>query len=104
MYGQRPDGASVGWGRHAKAGSLWAEVAQLGAALSREFAYELLAAVTPAREQVLHDALEQLVKAGLLQWMTVLFSFPSDPDPSPSEAPPGQLIPEESNGLRGVTR
>jgi hypothetical protein len=37
------------------------EVAQLGAALSREFGYELLA--TPTRERVLHDALAQLVKA-----------------------------------------
>jgi hypothetical protein len=82
------------------------EVAQLGAALSREFAYELLAAVTPTREQVLHDALEQLVAvpAPLSRWMAVLFNFPSDPDPSPSEAPPSALLSEESNGLRGVTR
>jgi hypothetical protein len=39
-------------------------VAQLGAALSREFGYELLA--TPTRERVLHAALAHLVKARLL--------------------------------------
>jgi predicted ATPase len=42
------------------------EVAQFGAALGREFAYDLLAAVAPLRDQGLEEALEQLVKAGLL--------------------------------------
>jgi predicted ATPase len=42
------------------------EVAQLGAVLGREFAYELLAAVAPLHEEVLQDALGQLVHAGLL--------------------------------------
>jgi predicted ATPase len=40
-------------------------VAPLGAVLGREFAYEVLAAV-PNCESALHDALEQLVGAGLL--------------------------------------
>jgi class 3 adenylate cyclase/tetratricopeptide (TPR) repeat protein len=42
------------------------EVAQLGAVLGREFAYEVLAAVTPKSEPALSEALEQLVGAGLL--------------------------------------
>jgi class 3 adenylate cyclase/tetratricopeptide (TPR) repeat protein len=42
------------------------EVAQLGAALGREFAYEVLAAVTPKSEPALSEALDQLVEAGLL--------------------------------------
>jgi predicted ATPase/class 3 adenylate cyclase len=42
------------------------EVAQLGAALGREFAYELLTAVSPLGEPALHGALAQLVGAGLL--------------------------------------
>jgi class 3 adenylate cyclase/predicted ATPase len=42
------------------------EVAQFGAALGREFTYNLLAAVAPLRDQALEEALEQLVKAGLL--------------------------------------
>jgi predicted ATPase/class 3 adenylate cyclase len=42
------------------------EVAQLGAVLGREFAYEVLAAVSRLSEPALHDALDQLVSAGLL--------------------------------------
>jgi class 3 adenylate cyclase/predicted ATPase len=42
------------------------EVAQIGAAIGREFAYELLAAVAPVRDHELADALRQLVAAGLL--------------------------------------
>jgi class 3 adenylate cyclase/tetratricopeptide (TPR) repeat protein len=42
------------------------EVAQLGAVLGREFAYAVLAAVSPRREPALSEALEQLVGAGLL--------------------------------------
>jgi predicted ATPase len=42
------------------------EVAQLGAVLGREFAYELLAAVSLLCEEALQDALDQLVHAGLL--------------------------------------
>jgi predicted ATPase len=41
-------------------------VAQLGAVLGREFAYEVVAAVSPLREPALPDALDQLVGAGLL--------------------------------------
>jgi predicted ATPase len=41
-------------------------VAQLGAVLGREFAYELLAAVALLRDEALQDALDQLVHAGLL--------------------------------------
>jgi hypothetical protein len=36
--------------------------------------------------------------------MEVLFSFPSDPNPSPPNASPGAMLPEEANGLQGVTR
>ena len=42
------------------------EVAQLGAVLGREFAYEVLAAVASLGEPALPEALEQLVGAGLL--------------------------------------
>jgi predicted ATPase len=42
------------------------EVAQVGAVLGREFAYELLAAVSLFRDEALQDALDQLVHAGLL--------------------------------------
>jgi class 3 adenylate cyclase/predicted ATPase len=42
------------------------EVAQIGAVLGREFAYELLAAVSLLREEALQDALDQFVHAGLL--------------------------------------
>src|SRR5262249_5924588 len=42
------------------------EVAQVGAAIGREFAYELLSAVAPMRDGDLVDALHQLVAAGLL--------------------------------------
>jgi class 3 adenylate cyclase/predicted ATPase len=42
------------------------EVAQIGAAIGREFAYELLAAVAPVRDHELAEALHQLVGAGLL--------------------------------------
>jgi class 3 adenylate cyclase/tetratricopeptide (TPR) repeat protein len=42
------------------------EVAQLGAALGREFVYEMLRALAPMEEQMLQDGLSQLVKAELL--------------------------------------
>ncbi|MAF09883.1 hypothetical protein CMK11_05465 [Candidatus Poribacteria bacterium] len=42
------------------------EVAQLGAAIGREFAFGLLAAVSPMTEEELHAALEQLVEAELV--------------------------------------
>jgi class 3 adenylate cyclase len=42
------------------------EVAQLGAVLGREFSYALLAAVSPLGEPALSEALERLVRAGLL--------------------------------------
>jgi predicted ATPase/class 3 adenylate cyclase len=42
------------------------EVAQIGAAIGREFAYELVVAVAPVHNQDLTDALHQLVAAGLL--------------------------------------
>jgi class 3 adenylate cyclase/tetratricopeptide (TPR) repeat protein len=42
------------------------EVAQIGAAIGREFSYELLAAVARRPESQLRDALDQLVDAGLI--------------------------------------
>jgi predicted ATPase/class 3 adenylate cyclase len=42
------------------------EVAQIGAALGREFSYELLAAVAPLQDGELQDALGQLVEAELV--------------------------------------
>jgi predicted ATPase/class 3 adenylate cyclase len=42
------------------------ETAQLGAALGREFSYEMLAAVSPLGESKLNDALDQIVGAGML--------------------------------------
>jgi class 3 adenylate cyclase/predicted ATPase len=42
------------------------DVAQIGAVLGREFAYDLLAAVSLLRDEALQDALDQLVNAGLL--------------------------------------
>jgi class 3 adenylate cyclase/predicted ATPase len=42
------------------------EVAQIGAAIGREFSYELLAAVTPLADNELRDALGQLVEAELV--------------------------------------
>jgi len=42
------------------------EVAQLGAVLGREFAYELLQAIAPQDEDILHAGLAQLVAAELL--------------------------------------
>jgi predicted ATPase len=42
------------------------ETAQLGATLGREFAYELLAAVSPWCDHALREALDDLVTAGLL--------------------------------------
>ena len=42
------------------------EVAQIGAALGREFSHELLAAVVPHSEERLRDALDQLVEAELV--------------------------------------
>jgi predicted ATPase len=42
------------------------EVAQIGAAIGREFSYELLAALTPLGDNALRDALAQLVEAELV--------------------------------------
>ena len=42
------------------------EIAQIGAAIGREFSYRLLEAVSPIQEQALQDALGQLVAANLL--------------------------------------
>ena len=42
------------------------EVAQIGAALGRDFPHELLAAVAPLPEEVLRDALDQLIEAELI--------------------------------------
>jgi class 3 adenylate cyclase/predicted ATPase len=42
------------------------EIAQIGAAIGREFPYVLLRAVAPLREEALRGALEQLVAAGLV--------------------------------------
>src|SRR5215471_4098420 len=42
------------------------EVAQIGAAIGREFSYELLAAVANRPDAELRDALEQLVSSGLI--------------------------------------
>jgi predicted ATPase/class 3 adenylate cyclase len=42
------------------------EIAQVGAALGRDFSYELLHAVTPWEERALVGALDQLLKAGLV--------------------------------------
>ena len=42
------------------------EVAQIGAAIGREFSLELLSAVSPLREAELHDALEKLVESELI--------------------------------------
>jgi predicted ATPase len=42
------------------------EVAQIGAALGREFSHELLAAVPCRSQEQLRDALDQLVGAGLV--------------------------------------
>jgi predicted ATPase len=38
------------------------ETVQIGAAIGREFSYELLAAVSPLPDDALQDALDQLVK------------------------------------------
>ena len=43
------------------------DVAQLGAAIGREFSYSLLAAVSPLSDADLHNALDQLVESGLVQ-------------------------------------
>jgi predicted ATPase len=42
------------------------EVAQIGAAIGREFSYDLLAAIARRPERQLQDALDQLVDAGLI--------------------------------------
>jgi predicted ATPase/class 3 adenylate cyclase len=42
------------------------EVAQIGAAIGREFSYELLRAVAPLSDAALRDALQQLVASGLV--------------------------------------
>src|SRR5205085_790191 len=41
------------------------EIAQIGAAIGREFSYELIAAVVPMRQSQLDDALMQLCESGL---------------------------------------
>jgi class 3 adenylate cyclase/tetratricopeptide (TPR) repeat protein len=42
------------------------EIAQIGAAIGREFSYQLLDAVAPVHDKVLEDALDQLSKADLI--------------------------------------
>jgi predicted ATPase len=42
------------------------EVAQIGAVIGREFSYELLAAIARRTDSQLRDALDQLVRAGLI--------------------------------------
>ena len=42
------------------------EIAQLGAAIGREFGYELLAAVSPMQEPALGEALKSFVRSGLI--------------------------------------
>ena len=53
-------GASTGSARSAK------NVAQVGAAIGRDFSYELLAAAVPLAEPELQEALRRLVEAGLV--------------------------------------
>ena len=47
-------------------GSAGKDVAQTGAAIGREFAYELLASVAALRETELRDALSRLTASGLV--------------------------------------
>ena len=42
------------------------EVAQIGACIGREFEYELLAAVSPLRDNELQEALQELVNSELI--------------------------------------
>jgi predicted ATPase len=42
------------------------EVAQIGAAIGREFSYELISAVADCRDDALRAGLDQLVDAGLV--------------------------------------
>ena len=42
------------------------EIAQIGAAIGREFSYQLLASVSPMREPALGQALESFVRSGLI--------------------------------------
>src|SRR5262249_19469932 len=44
------------------------EVAQIGAAIGREFSYDLLTAVARRSERQLQDALSHLAEAGLILW------------------------------------
>jgi hypothetical protein len=44
------------------------EIAQIGAAIGREFDYPLLAEVAGTAEAALHDALSQLETGGLISW------------------------------------
>jgi class 3 adenylate cyclase len=53
-------------GRLDRLGPAAKTVAQVGAAIGREFSYELLAAATPLPEPALQEALRRLVKAGLI--------------------------------------
>jgi predicted ATPase len=43
------------------------EVAQIGACIGREFSYDLLAAVSPMRDNELRDSLQQLVNSELVR-------------------------------------
>ena len=55
------------------------EIAQIGAAIGREFRYELIAAVSPLQEDATRSALDDLVRAGLVYRRgrppNVIFSF-----------------------------
>jgi predicted ATPase len=53
-------------GRLDRLGSLAKNVAQVGAAIGRDFSYELLAAAVPLTEPELQEALRRLVEAGLV--------------------------------------
>jgi len=48
------------------------EIAQLGAAIGREFSYELLAAVSPLNETILQEGLQQLVEVELVYQREVM--------------------------------
>src|SRR5271155_3649246 len=53
-------------GRLDRLGPAAKNVAQVGAAIGRDFSYELLAAAVPLAEPELHEALRRLVEAGLV--------------------------------------
>src|SRR5205823_5589873 len=52
--------------RHDRLGPIAKEIAQVGAAIGREFSYELLAAAAQRTEAELRDGLGRLVDAGLM--------------------------------------